>query len=83
MLGDMASFWMCRCSQTVGLESCLYAVDNAYPISPRISPAACLQRAREKGSESNREGINGTKMESKALPDTEKCDGSMIDVFNA
>ena len=81
MLGDMASFWMCRCSQTVGLESCLYAVDNAYPISPRISPAACLQRAREKGSESNREGTDDTIVQGQILPATEKNYDSTMDLW--
>jgi len=39
---------------------------------PKISPVAFLQRARKKGSERNREGIDGTKVQGGVLPDTEK-----------
>jgi hypothetical protein len=50
---------------------------------PRVSPAARLQRAREKGSESKRDGIDDTTVPGKIVPDTEKSYDNMIDVFNA
>jgi len=52
-------------------------------MTPRISPEARLQRAREEGSKSNREGIDDTKVPGKILPDTEKGYDDMIDVSNA
>jgi hypothetical protein len=59
------------------------ASDGACLMPPRISPAARLQRAREKGFESNREDIDDTKVQGRIVPDTEKDYDNMIDLFNA
>ena len=50
---------------------------------PKVSPAARLQRARERGSESDRDGIDDTIVPGKIVPSTEKSYDDMIDVFNA
>jgi hypothetical protein len=50
---------------------------------PKKSPAAVLQRAREKGSESNREGIDDTIVQGRILPDTEKNYDSRMDLWEA
>jgi hypothetical protein len=52
-------------------------------MSPRVSLAVRLQRAREKGSESKRNDINNIIMPGKIVPDTEKNYNNIIDVFNA
>ena len=62
---------------------CLSAADHACLMPPKVSPAARLQRARERGSESDRDGIDDTIVPGKIVPSTEKSYDDMIDVFNA
>jgi hypothetical protein len=61
----------------------LFAADNACVMPPKKSPEAILQRAREKGSESNREGIDDTIVQGRILPDTEKSYDSRMNLWEA
>jgi hypothetical protein len=50
---------------------------------PKKPPAAVLQRARENGSESNREGIDDTIVQGRILLDTEKRYDGRVDLWEA